>query len=288
MHSPTESQSANLVSEWGYCPGCDTISKHSEKCTSCRATDLAQRARLRPAAVFAVSEDDHDAVVGARALDKLDIALLVLPADCTPMERSVAHEMANRATARLVAGDSLDFALMNVAGGQDSIAAGLRAKGLAVTRDQVAYALHRLHDRGVVSRNGRCRAWVDHDEPGDWKKKPGAWKYTLHIAFRKLGNLALGALTRLSGTQSATVRGNRTERRLTGLLEWALRHAQVGERNSIGRWVADRLTDGWLPEDKVWEAMRSYCAEVNLRTGGPAYTWAEAQRTLLSQLRRKS
>jgi hypothetical protein len=192
--------------------------------------------------------------------------------------------MCARSTSRLQNGDSMDFALRNVAGGRDSLAREL--SGWGYSRDQIAYALRKLEEFGTIICTGQLSQWVDPD--ADWKKKSGAKKYTIHASFRQIGDVVASTARKyLSRTHTAAVGVHGSIGRVDGLLKWALDNAVVGNRNANGAWLANRLTDGWLPEDQIGPAMRVYASEVNKRTAGPRYTVGEAMTTLNGYLRRK-
>jgi hypothetical protein len=227
-----------------------------------------------------ILEDSEDAT----AWEELGYCIARIPDGTSDTIKLTGFAMSMRSTLRLRDGDSMAFALRDVAGGRDSLAAEL--SGWGMDRDQVAYALRKLEEFGTISCNGQLRQWLDPN--AGWKKKTGAKKYTIHASYRQIGDLVASTVSRqLSRTSTATVGVNPSSRRVEGLLKWALDNAIVGNRNSIGAWLANRCTEGWLPEDQIEPVMRLYATKVNECTVGPRYTMREAMNTLDGQFRRK-
>jgi hypothetical protein len=240
--------------------------------------------RLRPEMVAATpappDTDRHRLHVNAMAelfgVDAEAIATLPVPEHASPTAHHVARAIAKIATNRLRRGDRLDFVL-NVAAGRDLIVRELASDGIYRDRSTVADALAELVELGVLGRDGQLTPWLDNHDP-DRPVKTGAYVYTLRIGFRQLGDLAIAALATV---RTAAFGG---EGRIERCLNAAIRLAEVGQRNSLGHWLARRCRDCELSHDESERVVTSFQRSVPQQ---PPYTIREALATVRSVYRRR-
>jgi hypothetical protein len=240
---------------------------------------VVDQVRLRPSWVYA----EHVAEAQGWT-DQDDEAVLPVPDGASQSAKHVAQAVARIASERLFFRDTLHFALARLALGRDSVQQFLeKDMGIKLDRKTVAAALAELVALGTLDRVGQLESWWD-NEQGMTKK--GAYVYALKVRCRKLGDRAIEAVRRLkrrSGPPHAAVRGTGLGYRLKGCLSAAIREAQVGQRNTIGHWLACRCTDAGLDEGETMKVMRIYGASV---PESGTYSAREAEATVRSRYRR--
>src|SRR5258706_5599366 len=145
--------SALWVGDLGVCRVCDGLAVRGV-CSSCeseaRRENFAERVRVRP---FCVSVEVGDAIDGIDEPD--DWAVLQVPDHASDSAKLVAKAVVHIATFRLLAGDTLDFALCKVALGRDSVKKLLDVWGTPLDRKTIGHALDELVELGVLDRVGQ-------------------------------------------------------------------------------------------------------------------------------------
>jgi hypothetical protein len=211
-----------------------------------------------------------------------------IPKDATENEKVHAEAMAWRSTCRLLAGDSIEFALESVVGGRDSLVEEIRRRGGNMTRDQIAYSEKKLEAYGTIACTGQRDRWIDPD--AGWKKKSGAKLWRICGTIRQVGDHVALTLKKRARRRSPTRKGyvgvNPRTRRLQACLEGAIENAHEGNRNAIGHWLACRSTDVGLTENQAKTWMELY--RKGLPKNGHAYTLTEAMKTLRGVYRRQA
>lgn len=270
------------VGEIGVCGVCEQLTQRGvcSECQSARALKRAAAlAQLRPFAVLARRTGDAQDV-------HPDVAVLEVPDTASKSALEVARVIAHIASIRLMRGDTLDFALSKVAAGRDLIKKTFETLlGVTLDRKTVARALAELVELGVLKLEGQLEGWLDVKAEGGPKSKRGAFVYSLNICFRKLGTLGLKAVRRVADPINAAVRGAGHGRRLDGCLRAAVSYAQIGQRNSLGHWLACRCTDVGLSEGDAVQVLRLFHSQISDRRG---FSVREVERTVRSRYLRTS
>lgn len=247
------------------------------------------RENARPVAIVAVDPTEAPArvagIVGAPTDPRRWLDLAILSA------------LAERATLRLEAGDTLAWAL-TLDAGRDRLLEALRAAGALPVpvdrqdrerqRDRVGKARTRLLRSGALERVGTM---PDHYRDG--RRLSGAVVVRIRAAVIDAEGSPLDVLSELPRWHVAAPRSTNSDtepgrphagrdRRAEAALSSVL-GAKCGTRNATGYRLAGMLRTIGLPRAEAMPYMRRYVSGVSQR--GHAYTWREAEASLRSAYR---
>ena len=157
--------------------------------------------------------------------------------------------------------------------------------GEPLHRVSVNGIIRRFCKRGILTRTGRLKEWIDNNTERGPMEKEGAYTYSTGIPLVQVGDLIQRSRNRLISNPQDPSPPTTTMPLGScvsdlGVLLSALERVEVGMRNNLGFWLACRLRRDGVSFDHALEVLTDY-QEMVPQDDHP-YTLDEAERSLRS------